>query len=202
VVLAWGGDAEVLETGLGALSAAAERNDDLLFVCADHEARLSAGIHAGTATPWGTWSAEPGRGPRLHPAKDLIGILAAHRIPYAATATVAHPLDLVEKTQRARSVRGTRLLHVLAPCPPLWGCPTAATVELARSAVRNRIFPLFEVEDGRRWRLTTEHPGEPVESFLMRQERLRHLSAAQIRLIQAEVDARWEALQRRVQHGV
>jgi pyruvate ferredoxin oxidoreductase beta subunit len=216
VVLAWAGDAATFDTGLGALSGAAERDDDILYVCADHEARMSAGIRGGTATPWGTWSAAgvfgpadavpPGAGPtrglRLHPAKDLIGILAAHRIPYAATATVAHPVDLIEKVQKAQAIRGTRFLHVLAPCPPLWGCSSAETIDLARAAVRNRIFPLYEVEDGLHWRLTADHPGEPVEPYLMRQERLRHLSAAQIRLIQADVDARWEILQRRVQHGV
>ncbi len=202
VVLAWADDAATFGAGLGALSAAAERDDDILFVCADHEARLNEAIRAGAATPWGFWSAEPGHGTRLHPARDLIGILAAHHVPYAATATVAHPVDLVEKVQKARAARGLRLLHVLAPCPPLWGCPASATVDLARSAVRNRLFPLYEVEDGRRWRLTADHPGEPVEGYLMRQERLRQLSAAQIRLIQAGVDARWEVLQRRVQHGV
>jgi pyruvate ferredoxin oxidoreductase beta subunit len=210
VVLAWASDAATFGSGLGALSDAAERDEDILYVCADHEARMSEGIRGGTATPWGTWNtaggsapgAGPGRGPRLHPAKDLMGILAAHRVPYAATTTVAHPVDLVEKVQKARAMRGTRFLHVLAPCPSLWGCSSAETIDLARTAVRNRIFPLFEVEDGRHWRLTTDHPGEPVEPYLVRQERLRHLSAAQIRLIQADVDARWEILQRRVQHGI
>jgi len=202
VVLAWAGDTATFDSGLGALSAAAERNEDILFVCADHEARLGEGIRTGTATPWGTWDTQAGRAARLHPARDLVGILAAHHVPYAATATVAHPVDLVEKAQKARSVRGTRLLHVLAPCPPLWGCPSADTVDLARAAVRSRVFPLYEVEDGLRWRLTGEHPGEPVEGYVMRQERLRHLDAAQVRLIQAAVDERWEVLQRRVQHGV
>lgn len=203
VVLAWAGDVAVFGAGFGALSAAVERDEDILFVCADHEARMSEGIRAGTATPWGLWSpASPTRGLRLHPARDLVGILAAHRIPYAATATVAHPVDLVEKVRKARTVRGTRLLHVLAPCPPRWGFASSETIDLARAAVRSRVFPLYEVEDGMRWRITAEHPGEPVESFLARQERFRGLSAVQIRLVQAEVDARWEVLQRRVQHGV
>lgn len=202
VVLAWADDTATFGAGLGALSTAAERDEDILFVCADHEARWSEGIRAGTGTPWGTWSAEPGRGLRLHPAKDLLGILAAHRVPYAATATVAHPLDLVDKARKARTVRGTRCLHVLAPCPPLWGCAASATIDLARAAVRSRAFPLCEVEDGLRWRFTAEHPGEPVEPYLLRQERFRQLSAAQIRLVQAGVDARWEILQRRVQQGV
>ena len=134
--------------------------------------------HLGPATP--------ARGLRLHPAQDLVGILAAHRIPYAATATVAHPVDLVEKARKARTVRGTRFLHVLAPCPPQWGCAASETIDLARAAVRNRVFPLYEVEDGLRWRITAEHPGEPVEPYLARQERFRELSAAQIRLVQAE----------------
>jgi pyruvate/2-oxoacid:ferredoxin oxidoreductase beta subunit len=131
----------------------------------------------------------------------MIGILAAHRIPYAATSTVAHPVDLVEKVTKAKAIRGTKFLHVLAPCPPGWKVSDEETIDLARQAVRTRVFPLFEVENGQRWRFTADHPGDPVEPYLRRQGRFRHLTPEQIRHIQADVDARWETLKRRVEYG-
>jgi pyruvate/2-oxoacid:ferredoxin oxidoreductase beta subunit len=201
-VLAWPGDGGTFDIGLQALSGAAERNEDILYVCYDNEAYMNTGIQRSSATPWGAWTTTtPAATPKSHPKKDLIGILAAHRIPYAATCTVAHPVDLVEKVTRAKGIRGTRFLHVLAPCPPGWKVADEETIDLARMAVRTRVFPLFEVENGSRWRITGEHPGDPVEPYIRRQGRFRHLKPEQIRHIQAEVDQRWETLRRRVEYG-
>ncbi len=178
MVLAWSGE----DLGLEALSAAAERNNDLLFV------------HCGSGG-----SALPDA--RTVPGRDLVAILAAHRVPWAASASISHPVDLVEKVGRARRIRGLRFLHVLAPCPPGWEIGEDETVALARMAVEARVFPLVEVENGTRWRLTTPHRGDPVEPWLRRQGRFRHLTPERIRPIQSAVDARWEQLQRRVEHG-
>jgi pyruvate/2-oxoacid:ferredoxin oxidoreductase beta subunit len=201
-VLAWAGDGGTFDIGLQALSGAAERNEDILYVCYDNEAYMNTGIQRSSATPWGAWTTTtPTATPKSHPKKDLIGILAAHRIPYAATCTVAHPVDLIEKVQRAKAIRGTKFLHVLSPCPPGWKVADEETLELARMAVRARVFPLFEVEYGQRWRLTADHPGDPVEPYIRRQGRFRHLTPGQIRHIQSEVDLRWETLRRRVEYG-
>jgi pyruvate/2-oxoacid:ferredoxin oxidoreductase beta subunit len=43
-----------------------------------------------------------------------------------------------------------------------------------------------------------EHPGDPVAPYLERQGRFRHLTPPQIEAIQAQVDARWQSLERRV----
>jgi pyruvate/2-oxoacid:ferredoxin oxidoreductase beta subunit len=201
-VLGWAGDGGTFDIGLQALSGAAERNEDILYVCYDNEAYMNTGIQRSSATPWGAWTTTTPTGtPKSHPKKDMIAILAAHRIPYAATATVAHPVDLIRKVQKAKATRGTRFLHVLAPCPPGWKVADEETIELARMAVNTRVFPLYEVENGQRWRFTAEHPGEPVEPYIRRQGRFRHLTAEQIRHIQTDVDARWETLKRRVEYG-
>jgi pyruvate ferredoxin oxidoreductase beta subunit/2-oxoisovalerate ferredoxin oxidoreductase beta subunit len=190
-VLAWTGDGETFDTGLQALSRAAEANEDILYVCCDNEACRSICSQPSPATG----------PPRPHPKKDIFAILAAHQVPYAASCTVAHPVDLVEKVTRARDIRGFKFLHILAPCPPGWQVGEDETIDLARQAVRTRAFPLFEVENGRRWRFTTDHPGDPVEAYVRRQGRFRHLTAEQVRYIQVEVDARWETLKRRVEFG-
>jgi len=130
-----------------------------------------------------------------------MAIMAAHRIPYAATASVAYPVDLVQKVEKARTIRGTRFIHILAPCPPGWKTQNDETIDLARMAVERRIFPLLEVENGGEWRFTVDHPGGPVEPYLRRQARFKHLNEVQVEHIQREVDARWKILSNRVKYG-
>ena len=201
-VMVWAGDGGTFDIGLQALSGAAERNENILYCCYDNEAYMNTGIQRSSATPWGAWtSTTPESQPQANPKKDLLAILAAHRIPYAATATVAFPVDLLEKVRKARAIRGTRFLHILSPCPPGWKYPDDQTIALSRMAVRNRVFPLLEVENGEHWRLTADHPGDPVEPYLREQGRFRHLTPEQIGQIQRVVDDRWETLQRRVTFG-
>jgi len=201
-VLAWAGDGGTFDIGLQALSGAAERNEDFIYVCYDNEAYMNTGIQRSSATPFGAWTTTtPGRSWKGESKKDILAILAAHHIPYAATATVAHPADLIAKVQRAKAIRGTRFLHILAPCPPGWKASDEETIALGRMAVASRVFPLLEVVDGVRWRFTADHPGDPVEPYLRRQGRFRHLTDEQIGEIQSQVDARWARLKRRVELG-
>jgi pyruvate ferredoxin oxidoreductase beta subunit/2-oxoisovalerate ferredoxin oxidoreductase beta subunit len=199
-VMAWAGDGGTFDIGLQALSGAAERNDDILYVCYDNEAYMNTGIQRSSATPWGAWTTTtPAEHPESRPKKDILAILAAHRIPYAASATVAYPDDLIAKVRKAKGIRGTRFLHILAPCPPGWKSSDEESIALARMAVQCRVFPLVEVEDGERWRFSrAPAPAEPVAPYLARQGRFRHLTEAQVARIQSDVDARWKALERRV----
>lgn len=194
-VLVWAGDGGTFDIGLQALSGAAERNENILYCCYDNEAYMNTGIQRSSATPWGAWTTTtPAQNPQSTKKKDMIGILAAHRIPYAATATVAFPIDLLEKVARAKATRGTRFLHILSPCPPGWKYADEDTIELARMAVRSRVFPLYEVADGEHWRLTVDEAAEPIDAYVQRQGRFRHLTPEQMAFIQADVDARWKRL--------
>lgn len=202
-VLAWVGDGGTFDIGLQSLSGAAERNEDILYCCYDNEGYMNTGIQRSSSTPRGAWTTTtPSSSPEARPKKDILSIMAAHRIPYAATASVSHPVDLVEKVERARSIRGMKFLHILSPCPPGWKTDGDETVELARMAVRSRVFPLMEVEDGARWRFTADHPGDPVEPYIRRQGRFAHLDEEEVAEIQAEVDARWRYLEGRVEAEV
>lgn len=202
-VVAWAGDGGTFDIGLQALSGATERNENILYVCYDNEAYMNTGIQRSSATPWGAWTTTtPTATPKSHPKKDMLGILAAHHIKYAATAAIAYPADLVAKVQKAKAVKGTRFLHVLAPCPPGWKSSDEETIELARMAVQARVFPLLEVEDGVRWRLTMDHAGDPVAPYIKRQGRFKHLNEDAIVHIQQETDERWQRLLRRIEAGV
>jgi pyruvate/2-oxoacid:ferredoxin oxidoreductase beta subunit len=199
-VLAWAGDGGTFDIGIQALSGAAERNDDILYCCYDNEAYMNTGIQRSSATPWGAWTTTtPAGQPKSHPKKDLLAILAAHGIPYGATACVAYPADLMAKVRKAKTIRGTRFLQILAPCPPGWKTADDETIELGRLAVQSRVFPLLEVEDGERWRFSMEHAGTPVKDYIRRQGRFRHLTEEDVERIQKQVDARWKTLERRVQ---
>jgi len=195
-VVAWAGDGGTFDIGLQALSGAAERGDDLLYVCYDNEAYMNTGIQRSSATPWGAWTMTTPlpRGNR-RPKKAILEIMAAHRIPYAATASVAHPEDLLAKVRRARALGGTRFLHILSPCPPGWRILPQQTLQLARLAVETRVFPLVEIEDGERVRITVIHrDGAPVGRYLEPQGRFQHVSTDEVAAIQASVDAVWARL--------
>jgi len=197
LVCAWAGDGGTFDIGIQALSAAAERNENILYVCYDNEAYMNTGIQRSSATPPGAWTTTtPAAHLKDRPKKDLLAIMAAHRIPYAATATVAYPDDYLAKFARARAARGTRFLHVLSPCPPGWKIPPEQAIEVARLAVAARVFPLVEVEHGRSWRLTVDPPPIPLIDYLRGQGRFRQLAddPAAVAALEAEVRQRWEAL--------
>ena len=194
-VLAWAGDGGTFDIGLQALSGAAERNDDIIYVCYDNEAYMNTGIQRSSATPWGSWTTTtPTKHPKDQPKKDMMAIMAAHRVPYAATASPAYPEDLVRKMKKAKSVRGTKFIHILSPCPPGWKHSSGLSIKLARLAVQTKVFPLYEVEGGIRWTINLLPEGLPVEEYLKLQGRFRHLKPKDLRLIQETVDAEWERL--------
>lgn len=197
-VLAWAGDGGTFDIGLQALSGAAERNENILYVCYDNEAYMNTGIQRSSATPYMAWTTTTPLGtPKGEPKKDIMAIMVAHRIPYAATASIAYPDDLVRKVQKAKAIRGTRFLHLLAPCPPGWKIASELSVKMARLAVQTRVFPLYEVEDGCRYTLYLEPDRLPVREYLKLQGRFSHLSEEEIEQIQEAVDAEWERLVRK-----
>jgi pyruvate ferredoxin oxidoreductase beta subunit/2-oxoisovalerate ferredoxin oxidoreductase beta subunit len=192
-VLAWAGDGATFDIGLQALSAAAERNENILYICYDNEAYMNTGIQRSSATPFGAWTTTtPSH--KARPKKDVMQILAAHGVPYAATASVAHPDDLYEKVSKARDIRGLRFIHLLTPCPPGWKTSSELTIRLARLAVSTRVFPLYEVENGRKYRIMEVDDPLPVLDYLKPQGRFSTLSPEEIAHIQNQVDDHWNRL--------
>jgi len=180
-VVAFAGDGGTYDIGLQALSGAAERNEDILYVCYDNEAYMNTGLQRSSSTPYGA---------RTQQKKDIIRIMLAHNIPYAATICVSYLDDLKIKVKKASSIEGTRFLLALAPCPPGWGYSSDKTIELGRLAVRSRVFPLLEAEHGK-IRLTKKPAKIPVSKYLLIQNRFRHLTDYEIVRIQKNVDHKW-----------
>ena len=197
-VLVWAGDGGTFDIGLQALSAAAERNENLLYVCYDNEAYMNTGIQRSSATPRGAWTTTtPAGHTKVEPKKDLGEIMAAHRIPYFATASLSHPADLVAKLGKAKKLKGFRMIHYFSPCPTGWKADSRHMVELARRAVDAGLFPLYEVYDGERLVINHRPSWRPVKEYVELQGRFRHFKDADLAAMEAEARASWERLEHR-----
>lgn len=195
-VVAWAGDGGTYDIGLGTLSGTAERNDDIIYVCYDNEAYMNTGVQRSSATPAGAWTTTtPSNRPKKRQKKDIISIMAAHRIPYIATASVAYPEDMVKKFKKAKNIKGTKFILIFAPCPTGWKYSPQFTVKLARLAVTSNLFPLLEIEDGIKWKLTKKilHP-KPIDEYLKMQGRFKHIKEKDLKEIQSDINKNWELL--------
>lgn len=196
VVLA--GDGGTYDIGFQCLSSAAERNENVLYVCFDNEGYMNTGAQKSSSTPHFARTGSTPAG-KLTRKKNLAEIMAAHEIPYVATATAGYLPDLLRKVEKAKAMRGLRLLTLLVPCLDGWGIPDHMGLTLARLAVASGVFPLYEIEDGVRYTLNEPSERRPVNEYLQAQRRYRDVSEDEIEQLQREVDAGWERLQLRMQ---
>ncbi|MFP4161609.1 MAG: thiamine pyrophosphate-dependent enzyme [Ectothiorhodospira sp.] len=184
-VLAFAGDGGTFDIGFQALSGMMERGHDVLFVCFDNEAYMNTGVQRSGSTPHAamTNTSPPGsaRMGKRHMKKDILSIIAAHQIPYAATASVAYPSDLRKKVRRAMDTEGPGFLQVHSPCPLGWGHDSAQTVQVARLAVQTGLFPMIEMERGERIGTLPIREVRLVTDYLRLQQRFRHLFAGDFR---------------------
>ncbi len=201
-VVGWAGDGGTSDIGIQALSGAAERGDDFLFLCYDNEGYMNTGVQRSGTTPQGALTTTtPFKGKRQQ-KKDVPAIMAAHGIDYVATASAAYPLDLYDKIKKAIKAQGTKYIHIHTPCPPGWGFETRYCVKIGRLAVETGYFDLYEIENGE-FRLTgasakllEKRQLAPVRDYLMSQSRFRALTEEQIGEIQGQVDAKWSSYYR------
>jgi pyruvate ferredoxin oxidoreductase beta subunit len=184
-VLAFGGDGGTFDIGFQALSGMLERGHNVLYVCFDNEAYMNTGIQRSSSTPHAamTTTSPPGkmRMGKRHLKKDIISIVSAHHIPYAATSSVAYPSDIRKKVRRALAVDGPTFLQIHCPCPLGWGHEGDESIEVARLAVQTGLFPLIELERGGLAGAMPIRHIHPVTEYLKRQQRFRHLFADDLR---------------------
>ena len=194
------GDGSAYGMGLSATSGAMDRDLDFLYVCYDNEGYGNTGQQYSSATPHGAATATS-RGSRGYPGykKDLFAIWAAHRPAYVATVIGSEPLDLARKIEKAREMRGPRMIIALAPCPTGWDYDPKDSVEIGHLAVKTGVWPLKEYVDGQVVHTRVPRDRPPVEAYLQLQGRFDHLfrpekDTALIADIQARVDHYWEGV--------
>jgi pyruvate/2-oxoacid:ferredoxin oxidoreductase beta subunit len=194
-VVGMAGDGGTFDIGLQALSGAAERNEDIIYVCLDNEAYMNTGIQRSSATPFGAWTTTTPVGLEVKGnrrfKKDIARIVADHDVPYVATLSVAHFTDFVRKVQKAKETRGFRFLHCLTPCIPGWRIEPAKGVSINRLAVDTGMWTLYEVENGVPKVTYKPKTMAPVTEYLKLQGRFKHMAEADVRELQAWLCEKW-----------
>ncbi len=193
LTVCWTGDGGTYDIGVATWSAAAERNEDLLYICYDNEIYGNTGGQRSSATPQGVKTSTTSEG-KLEPKKDIMALVAAHRVPYAATLSVAHRDDFMRKVKTARQMKGFRFLLMLSPCPTGWKSEPGDSVDLIDTAVRCGLFPLYEVYGGRRYRINARPDGTPLEDYIKRQRRYRS-ATLDLDALQAQIRENWAHLE-------
>jgi len=197
-VIVLAGDGGTYDIGFQCLSSAAERNENIIYFCLDNEGYMNTGAQKSSSTPHYAKTGSTPEG-KVTRKKNLTEIMAAHQVPYAATASVGFLADLVRKVQKAKAMRGFRIITLLVPCIDGWGLPDDGGLMAARYAVECGAFPLYEVEDGRRYTLNRERGDRPVADYLALQRRYKDIDAINVAILQDEVDEGWRRLHRQVE---
>ena len=197
-VLAIAGDGGTHDIGIQALSGAAERQTDFIYICYDNEGYMNTGNQRSGSTPLGAISGTTPILGKQQSQKDIVAIMEAHGLPYVATANASYPLDLYEKVKKAKAIKGTKFIHVFIPCPPGWRFPFSDTIKIGELAVQTAWSVLYEIENGV-FRLTSASESlarkgnlRPVREFIAEQGRLKNITEEQLNELQKRINARWQ----------
>lgn len=201
-VVGFAGDGGTADIGLQALSGAIDRDDNIIYICYDNEAYMNTGVQQSSLTQYGASTTTSPAGDRIHGStnvkKDMFDIVAAHKIKYAATASIGDIADYIQKVEKASKVKGAAYIHVSAPCPTGWGIDSSQTVEIAREALNCGLWYLAEYEDGK-YSLNQEIKDfTTVKNYLRNQKRFKHLTSEDVKVIESQRDNKWKELIKRM----
>jgi pyruvate ferredoxin oxidoreductase beta subunit len=197
--LVFAGDGGTTDIGLQGLSGAAERNTNLIYCCYDNEAYMNTGIQRSSSTPHGAITTTTTFGKERY-KKNVPAIMAAHEIPYVATASISEPLDIYDKFKKAQSIEGCKYIQIFAPCPPGWGYLAQDSIEIARLAVKTGFWILYEVENGiltlskKSKSLVDPEKRLPIIEYVSKQKRFAGISEKILMEIQERVDHDWDKI--------
>jgi pyruvate ferredoxin oxidoreductase beta subunit len=206
-VVAMAGDGGTADIGIQALSGAAERNANILYICYDNEAYMNTGTQRSGATPRGARTTTTPSFGKQQNAKDMPRIMEAHNIPYVSTACASYPTDLYDKVVKARDIYGTRYIHMCVPCPSGWQYSPKDTVTIGQLAVETGMIVLFEIADGvfrltgRSKRMAKQGDLKPLDEYLSLQGRFSGITEGITEDLQARVNTRWAEYVKRDAEG-
>jgi len=194
MAVALAGDGGTADVGFQSLSGAAERGEEMLFICVDNEGYMNTGMQRSGCTPYGAWTSttpvgERGRG-KTQDAKNLPLLMVMHNCEYVATASTGYMADLYDKLDRAidAAKRGFAYLHIYSPCTTGWRFPSDQNIEVARKAVEAGFVLLWEFDPRAGLRMTPEiEDPRPLVEYLEVLGKYRHLGPEQIAHIERGV---------------
>ncbi len=209
--IAIGGDGATYDIGFQWISGAFERGHQLIYVCLDNEVYANTGGQRSGSTPMGasTVTSPAGRvsyGKKVK-KKDIVGIFAAHKIPYVAQVAPNQWKDMSKKLKKAFDTNGPVFINAMSACTTEWRFEANRTVEISDIAIDACVFPLYEIENGTKLTITYRPKNKiPVREYLGVQGRFAHLfkkgNEHVIEEFQKNVDEFWDYLQRREEAGV
>lgn len=198
-VIAMGGDGATFDIGFGSLSGMLERGHKVLYVCLDNGAYENTGVQRSSATPKHAWTTTSPIGSKIKGKtqwkKPMPAIIAAHEIPYVATASLHDIHDLIKKVRYALSVDGPSYIQILCACIPGWKSEPDKSIEYSKLAFKTKTEPIFEIIDGK-MKLSDVGDSLPVEEYLKGQGRFKHVSKDNVKEIQEYVDKRYDGLKK------
>ncbi len=189
-VVVQGGDGGTYDIGFGQISGMWERGENILYICYDTEAYSNTGIQASGATPYGASTTTSPSGKEsigsTQRKKDMISVALAHGLKYVAQSTAGFPDDISNKVKRALNTPGPSYIQILCPCIPGWKINTDEAIMFGKLAVQTALYPLLEYINGK---LNTSSvnkifKAKPVEEYLKKQGRFKHLEPLEIEEIQ------------------
>lgn len=199
--VAFAGDGATLDAGFQALSGAAERGDNIIYICYDNEGYMNTGFQRSSSTSLGSWTSTTpvgsiGKGKTSH-KKDMPLIMAAHGIPYMATASPAYMPDFIKKIEKAKNVKnGLAYIHIYNSCATGWGYESEKSIDIVRKGVQSRFMPIYEFENGKyKLNIDVKNP-IPLKDYLYSMKKYKHVSEEQIAQLQEYVDEKWENLKK------
>ncbi len=199
-VVCFTGDGCAADVGFQPLSGAAERNEKFIYITYDNEGYMNTGVQRSSTSPFGSVTTTTpygvAREGKETSAKDLALIMAMHRVPYVATATLSHMEDFAKKLLKAKEKKneGFVYIHVFSPCPPGWRIQDDSAIQVCRMAVRTNYFPLWEAENGKfRFTHKTDNP-KPIQEFTRLMGRFSHLKEEDLAKLQQLVNGRFDII--------
>ena len=199
-VVGFAGDGGTADIGIQALSGMIDRNDRAIYICYDNEAYMNTGVQKSSLTPYGMKTTNSPAGKNIHGCqtskKKMFEIVAAHNIPYAATASLGYPEDYIRKVEEAKNTDGPSFIHVMAPCPTGWGTASDVTVEVGKEAVDCGLWYLAEYKNQEFILNRNPKKFTSVRDYIKKQGRFSHFDEADFERMEAERDATWERIRR------
>lgn len=201
-VVGFAGDGGTADIGLQALSGAIDRDDNIIYICYDNEAYMNTGVQQSSLTQYGSSTTTSPAGKNIHGStnvkKDMFDIVAAHKIKYAATASIGNIDDYINKVKKASKVKGASYIHVAAPCPTGWGIESSETVSIAREAIECGLWYLAEYENGEYSLNEKVQNFSSIKNYLRKQRRFKHLTDDDIKIIENQRNQKWIELKKRL----
>lgn len=198
-LVAFVGDGATVDIGFQALSGAAERGENFIYICYDNEGYMNTGVQRSGSTPYAarttTTPVSAIRRGKQQESKYLPLLMLFHKIPYVATASIFHMEDYAKKLLKAAEINdGVAYIHLFSPCTTGWGIDESRAIDVLRLAVETNYFPLWEAVRGKLRLTHMETTPKPIQEYTKLMDKYAHLTDEELNELQELVNDRYDTI--------